>query len=135
MVTPLGDGVDVNWRRLLAGHSGAGPITRFDASQMAARIACEVPRGDGSNGTFNADAYVAPKEQRRMDDFIIYGIAAAKQAIHRFGLDRRQRRRTLPRWCDDRFRHWRACPALNKRRWNWPKTARAGSARSLSPDV
>lgn len=85
MVTPLGDGVDVNWRRLLAGDSGAGPITRFDASQMAARIACEVPRGDGSNGTFNADAYVAPKEQRRMDDFIIYGIAAAKQAIHDSG--------------------------------------------------
>ena len=81
MVTPLGDGVDVNWRRLLAGHSGAGPITRFDASQMAARIACEVPRGDGSDGTFNADTYLAPKEQRRMDDFIIYGIAAAKQAM------------------------------------------------------
>lgn len=81
MVTPLGDGVDVNWRRLLAGQSGAGPITRFDASHYAARIACEVPRGDGSNGTFNADAYVSPKEQRRMDDFIIYGIAAAKQAI------------------------------------------------------
>ena len=81
MVTPLGDGVDVNWRRLLAGQSGAGPITRFDASHYAARIACEVPRGDGSDGTFNADAYVSPKEQRRMDDFIIYGIAAAKQAI------------------------------------------------------
>lgn len=81
MVTPLGDGVDVNWRRLLAGHSGAGPITRFDASQYAARIACEVPRGDGSNGAFNADAYISPKEQRRMDDFIIYGVAAAKQAI------------------------------------------------------
>ena len=81
MVTPLGDGVDVNWRRLLAGQSGAGPITRFDASHYAARIACEVPRGDGRDGTFNADAYVAPKEQRRMDDFIIYGIAAAKQAI------------------------------------------------------
>lgn len=81
MVTPLGDGVDVNWRRLLAGHSGAGPITRFDASQYAARIACEVPRGDGGDGAFNADTYVSPKEQRRMDDFIIYGIAAAKQAI------------------------------------------------------
>ncbi|MEQ1888828.1 MAG: beta-ketoacyl-ACP synthase II [Alphaproteobacteria bacterium] len=85
MVTPLGDGVDVNWRRLLAGQSGAGPITRFDASQMAARIACEVPRGDGSGGTFNADAYVSPKEQRRMDDFIIYGIAAAKQAMQDSG--------------------------------------------------
>jgi 3-oxoacyl-[acyl-carrier-protein] synthase II len=85
MVTPLGDGVEENWRRLLACESGAGPITRFDASQMAARIACEVPRGDGANGTFNADAYVAPKDQRRMDDFIIYGIAAAKQAIQDSG--------------------------------------------------
>lgn len=85
MVTPLGDGVDENWRRLLACESGAGPITRFDASQMAARIACEVPRGDGANGTFNADAYVAPRDQRRMDDFIIYGIAAAKQAIQDSG--------------------------------------------------
>ena len=85
MVTPLGDGVDINWRRLLASESGAGPITRFDASQMAARIACEVPRGDGDNGAFNADAYVAPKDQRRMDDFIIYGIAAAKQAIQDSG--------------------------------------------------
>lgn len=81
MVTPLGDGVDESWRRLLACESGAGPITRFDASQMTARIACEVPRGDGTNGTFNADTYVPPKEQRRMDDFIIYGIAAAKQAM------------------------------------------------------
>lgn len=85
MVTPLGDGVDENWRRLLACESGAGPITRFDASQMAARIACEVPRGDGANGTFNADAYVAPRDQRRMDDFIVYGIAAAKQAIQDSG--------------------------------------------------
>ena len=48
LVTPLGDGVATSWQRLLAGKSGAGPITKFDASQMAARIACEVPRGDGS---------------------------------------------------------------------------------------
>lgn len=85
MVTPLGDGVEVNWRRLLACESGARAITRFDASQMAARIACEVPRGDGANGTFNADAYIPPKDQRRMDDFIVYGIAAAKQAMQDSG--------------------------------------------------
>lgn len=81
LVTPLGDGVDTSWERLLAGHSGAGPITKFDASAMAARIACEVPVGDGSEGSFNPDAYMAPKEQRRVDDFIVYGLAAAKQAI------------------------------------------------------
>ena len=81
LVTPLGDGVATSWQRLLAGKSGAGPITKFDASPMAARIACEVPRGDGSDGTFNADTYMPPKEQRRVDDFILYGMAAAKQAI------------------------------------------------------
>lgn len=81
LVTPLGDGVAASWQRLLEGKSGAGPITKFDASQMAARIACEVPRGDGSDATFNADSYMPPKEQRRVDDFIIYGMAAAKQAI------------------------------------------------------
>ncbi len=80
MVTPLGDGVAVNWRRLIAGKSGAGPITRFDASQYAARIACEVPRGDGE-GLFNPDTYMSPKEQRKVDDFILYGVAAAKQAM------------------------------------------------------
>ena len=85
LVTPLGDGVATSWQRLLAGESGAGPITKFDASQMAARIACEVPRGDGSDGTFNADTYLPPKEQRRVDDFIIYGMAAAKQAIEDSG--------------------------------------------------
>lgn len=85
LVTPLGDGVATSWQRLLAGKSGAGPITKFDASQMAARIACEVPRGDGSDGTFNADNYMPPKEQRRVDDFIIYGMAAAKQAIEDSG--------------------------------------------------
>lgn len=80
MVTPLGDGVAVNWRRLIAGKSGAGPITKFDASQMAARIACEVPRGEGE-GLFNPDTYMSPKEQRKVDDFILYGVAAAKQAM------------------------------------------------------
>lgn len=85
LVTPLGDGVETSWQRLLAGKSGAGPITKFDASQMAARIACEVPRGDGSEGTFNADTYMPPKEQRRVDDFILYGVAAAKQAMEDSG--------------------------------------------------
>lgn len=80
MVTPLGDGVAVNWRRLLECKSGAGPITKFDASQMTARIACEVPRGEGE-GAFNPDAYMAPKDQRKVDDFILYGVAAAKQAM------------------------------------------------------
>lgn len=81
MVTPLGSGVDATWTRLLAGQSGAGAITRFDASHLATTYACEVPRGDGSDGTFNPDDWLAPKEQRKVDDFIVYGMAAAEQAV------------------------------------------------------
>lgn len=85
LVTPLACGVEETWSRLLAGQSGAGPITRFDASAMATTYACEVPRGDGSDGTFDADAWMAPKEQRKVDDFILYGVAAAQQAIEDAG--------------------------------------------------
>ncbi len=81
MVSPLACGVDETWRRLLEGQSGAGTITRFDASGFATTYACEVPRGDGENGTFNPDDWLAPKEQRKVDDFILYGIAAAAQAL------------------------------------------------------
>ncbi|MBL8907533.1 MAG: beta-ketoacyl-ACP synthase II [Rhizobiales bacterium] len=81
LVSPLAAGVEETWSRLVAGESGAGPITRFDASDMACRIACEVKRGDGSDGTFNADRWMDAKDQRRYDDFIIYAVAAAKQAM------------------------------------------------------
>ena len=81
LVTPLACGVEETWSRLLAGQSGASPITRFKVDDLATKIACQVPRGDGSNGTFNPDQWVDAKEQRRMDDFIIYGLAAAKQAV------------------------------------------------------
>ena len=80
LVTPLANGVEASWRRLLAGQSGAGPITLFDASEMASRIACEVPRGDAEDA-FNPDDWMEPKEQRRVDDFIVYGVAAAQQAV------------------------------------------------------
>lgn len=81
MVTPLADGVDLTWKRLLDGQSGAGPIENFDVSDLAAKIAAQVPRGDGE-GDFNPDNYVEPKEQRRIDEFIIYGMAAADQALN-----------------------------------------------------
>ncbi|MBE1295314.1 beta-ketoacyl-ACP synthase II [Phycobacter azelaicus] len=83
LVTPLASGVEETWSRLLDGQSGAGPITLFDteASGVATTYACEVPRGDGSNGTFNADDFLAPKEQRKVDDFILYGLAAADMAV------------------------------------------------------
>ncbi len=81
LVTPLACGVEETWSRLIAGKSGASRITSFDASDLATKIACSVPRGDGSNGTFNPDQWMDSKEQRRVDEFILFGIAAAKQAV------------------------------------------------------
>ena len=85
MVSPLADGVETTWERLLEGQSGAGPITKFNASDVVTKYACEVPLGDGTDGTFNADAYMSPKEQRKIDDFIIFGMAAAQQAVEDSG--------------------------------------------------
>jgi 3-oxoacyl-[acyl-carrier-protein] synthase II len=85
MVSPLASGVEETWKRLLAGESGAGTITRFDASRVTTNYACEVPRGDGSDGTFNPDDWMEPKEQRKVDDFILYGVAAAAQAVEDSG--------------------------------------------------
>ncbi|MGB1235064.1 MAG: beta-ketoacyl-ACP synthase II [Planktomarina sp.] len=85
MVTPLGDGVDTTWSRILDGQSGAGPITRFDPSGVATKYACEIPRGDGSDGTFNPDTYMPKKDQRKVDDFIVYGMAAAQQVVEDSG--------------------------------------------------
>lgn len=85
LVTPLADGVEESWKRILDGQSGAGKITSFDASGLATDYACEVPRGDGTDGTFNADTYMAPKDQRKVDDFILFGVAAAQQAVEDSG--------------------------------------------------
>src|SRR6185369_17919410 len=87
MVTPLGCGVETTWSRLLEGKSGAAPITKFKVDDLPARIACDVPRGDGSDGSFNPDQWIDAKEQRRVDDFIIYGITAAQQAVTDSGYD------------------------------------------------
>jgi 3-oxoacyl-[acyl-carrier-protein] synthase II len=81
LVTPLACGVEETWSRLLAGKSGARKITRFETQDLATKIACDVPRGDGSEGTFNPDQWLDSKEQRRVDDFIMFGLAAAKQAV------------------------------------------------------
>jgi len=85
MVTPLGDGVDTNWRRLMAAESGIRSIQAFDTSDLATKIAGEVPQGDKASGHFNVDDYLAPKEQRKLDKFIIFGIAAAQQAVEDSG--------------------------------------------------
>ncbi len=81
MVSPLACGVEATWSRLISGRSGAGPITRFDASGLPTRIACEVPFGDGGDGTFNADDWLNSKEQRKIDTFILFAMAAAEQAV------------------------------------------------------
>jgi 3-oxoacyl-[acyl-carrier-protein] synthase II len=81
MVTPLACGVEESWTRLVAGESGAGPITRFDTSGVQTKYACEIPFGDGSDGTFNPDDWMEPKDRRKVDDFILYGMAAATQAV------------------------------------------------------
>lgn len=85
LVTPLACGVEESWRRLVAGQSAARPITRFDASEMRSRIACDVPCGDGTDGTFLSTDWVSSKDLRRMDTFIVYGVAAASQALEDAG--------------------------------------------------
>ncbi|UMY17744.1 beta-ketoacyl-ACP synthase II [Methylobacterium organophilum] len=81
MVTPLGSGVEHTWSRLIAGDSGASKVTGFPADDLACRIACTIPFGDGSEGTFNPDTWMESKEQRKVDPFIVYAMAAAGQAL------------------------------------------------------
>jgi 3-oxoacyl-[acyl-carrier-protein] synthase II len=81
MVTPLGSGVETTWSRLIAGQSGAVRVTDFEVADLPSQIACRIPRGDGSDGTFNPDRSMEPKEQRKVDDFIVFAMAAADEAI------------------------------------------------------
>jgi len=81
----LADGVEASWSRILDGQSGAGKITGFDPSKLVTQYACEVPLGDGTDGTFNGDKYMEPKEQRKVDTFILFGMAAAQQAVEDSG--------------------------------------------------
>ena len=83
-VTPLGDNVEVTWERLLASESGAQAIDSFDVSDLSAKVACQVPTGN-QRAAFNPDDWLEPKEQRKVDQFIIYGIAAAEQALRDSG--------------------------------------------------
>lgn len=81
MVTPLGCGVDSSWQRLIAGQSGVTSVNRIDVSDLPSRIAGQIPRGDGSAGTYNPDQWMEPKEQRKVDEFIVYAMCAATQAL------------------------------------------------------
>lgn len=92
LVTPLGVGADFVWQELISGKSGCGPVTRFDASDLAVRYACEVPQVNGLGGggqdiagSFDPDVYMSARDRRRVDDFILYGVAAAIQAVEDSG--------------------------------------------------
>jgi 3-oxoacyl-[acyl-carrier-protein] synthase II len=92
LVTPLGSGTEVTWKAILAGKSGAGRITAFDPTDYACQIACEVPRVDGRGGggpdvegAFDPDRILSPKDQRKVDDFILYAIAASDEAVRDAG--------------------------------------------------
>ncbi|MDB5430724.1 MAG: 3-oxoacyl-ACP synthase [Caulobacter sp.] len=103
LLTPLGHGVDVSWKNILAGKSGANRITAFDTTDYACQIACEVPRVDGRGGggpdvegSFDPNNTMAPKDQRKVDDFILYGMAAADEAVRDSGWE--------PQTEEDRYR-------------------------------
>ncbi|ESQ92497.1 3-oxoacyl-ACP synthase [Asticcacaulis sp. AC460] len=89
LISPLGAGVEISWKRLLDGQSGAGPITAFDTTDYACTVACEVPTVDGRGGggpdiegSFDPSKVLSNKERRKVDDFILYGIAAADEALN-----------------------------------------------------
>ncbi|MEJ5018626.1 beta-ketoacyl-ACP synthase II [Ochrobactrum vermis] len=81
LVSPLASGVEETWKRLIAGESGARRVTEFEVDDLACQIACRIPLGDGTNGTFNPDLHMEPKEQRKVDPFIVYAVGAADQAL------------------------------------------------------
>ena len=133
LVTPLACGVEESWAALLAGKSGASAITKFKTDDLATKIACQVPRGDGADGTFNPDQWVDAKEQRRMDDFIIYGLAAAKQAVVDSGWEPKTEEDREPHRRADRLGHRRADRHRGRRRSWCMKKARAGFRLSSFP--
>src|SRR5688572_33510911 len=85
MVSPVGCGVEASWKALLAGANGARRIEEFEIDDLACQVACFIPRGSKDDGKFNPDDWMEPKEQRKVDDFIIYAMAAAQQAIEDSG--------------------------------------------------
>jgi len=81
IVSPLGCGVEASWKRLIAGESGARRVTDFDVSDLSCQIACLIPRGAYADGGYDPDEWMEPKEQRKVDDFIVYAMCAADQAL------------------------------------------------------
>lgn len=132
MVTPLGSGVDVTWKKILEGKSGANKVDNFKVDDLACQIACQIPRDSAKEGAFNPDDWMDVKEQRKVDDFIVYAMAAADQAMADSGFkaetyEQQARSGVLIGSGIGGFRE------LNKVPICWPKKARAGLARSLFP--
>ena len=97
VVSPLASGAEITWDRLLKGESGIRGIQAFDVQDLPCKIAGMVPRGDAASGGFNADSFVPPKDQRKMDSFIVFAMGAASQAIEDSGWkpeDEESRQRT-----------------------------------------
>lgn len=84
MVTPLACGIAPSWKKLIAGESGIRGTVGFDVSDLSSKVAGQVPRGDGE-GLFNPNHWVEPKDQRKMDDFIVFAMAAAIEAVRDLG--------------------------------------------------
>ncbi len=95
LLSPFGTGVEHSWKHLLSGRSAARRIETFETGDLACKIANVIPRGDGSDGSFNPDQVLEPKDQRKIGDFIIYGIAAADEALRDSGWE--------PKTEDDRY--------------------------------
>ena len=87
IVSPLGCGVEPSWQRLLSGQRTARRITEFEVDDLASQIACPIPFGPKAEGLFDPDEWVEPKEQRKVDPYITYALAAAEQAMADSGLD------------------------------------------------
>ena len=86
LVTPLGSGVEASWKNLLAGKSGARRVDEIGVEDLSCQIACMVPRGSQADGLFNGDDWMEPKDQRKVDEFIVYAVAAATEAIRDSGM-------------------------------------------------
>src|SRR4029078_6183028 len=84
-VSPLGCDAETTWERLLGGQTATKRVESFDVSDLSCQVACQIPRGDGSDGTYNPNDWMEPKEQRKVDDFITYAMAAATQALTHAG--------------------------------------------------
>ncbi|GFO83021.1 MAG: hypothetical protein A49_26480 [Methyloceanibacter sp.] len=87
LVSPLGSGYEAAWKRLTAGENAARRVDEFDVSDLSCQIACQIPRGDGSGGTFNPDDWMEHKEQRKVDDFIIYAMGGGRPSSGRCRLE------------------------------------------------